>query len=305
MKNKKNILKINCERQYWLWVTTPEYYYDKNNNESDLLEPNNASDTGGWWTCSKHTKKGDLVLLYRARGACDIKYLIQAESDAYPLGDAKYAKSKNWNWGCDYRPIYKFKNSITISDLKKHNRLQEWNALKASFQSRCFKISYDIWKQLNDLIIEKNPDYRKFIAKVEALRIPENIILEEQLEEFLVKNLQLFKKYGYDLELYFDNNTNRSGRQFVCKGSGGRIDLLCINKKTKGFTIIELKNVKANRITFGQICEYISYVHEHFGKNKKVDGIVVSRGFDTSFQQCLKIMPDKIKHIDLTDLGFR
>ncbi len=41
------------------------------------------------------------------------------------------------------------------------------------------------------------------------------------------------------------------------------------------------------------------------GKKTKVEGIVVSRGFDSSFQQAMKILPGKIKHIDLKELGFK
>ena len=303
MSHKK---QHDYERQYWLWVTTPDYYLDKaGKNEREELEPHARADAGGWWTCSRHTKKGDLILLWRARGALDIKYLIRADSDAYPLGNIEYAARKGWGWGCDYMPIYKFENAITISDLRGHSRLQEWNALKAQFRSRCMRISPDDWQRLNDFAGLKNPEYKKFLEKAESDRLPKNILLEEQLEDALVKDLRVFKKFGYDLELYYDKEKGASGRQFVCVGAGGRIDLLCRNKKTKGFTIIELKNVQANRVTFAQICEYLSYVRDNIGKNRaKVDGIVISRGYDTSFQQAVKMLPGQIRHIDLKELGF-
>jgi predicted RNA-binding protein with PUA-like domain len=292
------------ERQYWLWVTKPDHYLDEDGNERENLEPRHYSDAGGWWTCSRNTKKGDFVFLWRARGACDIKYLIQADSDAYPLGDDEYASEMGWDWGCDYKPIYKFANSITITDLRSHQRLQDWNALKAQFRRRCMKISPDDWQRLNDLATQKNPRYKKFLKKVESVRIPKDILLEERLEDALVNNLRVFKKFGYSLELYYDKENGTSGRQFICAGAGGRIDLLCRNKKTKGYTIVELKNVRASRLTFAQICEYLAYARDRFGKKTKVDGIVVSRGYDTSFQQSIKMLPGQIKHIDLKDLGF-
>lgn len=295
----------SIERNYWLWVATPAYYLDDGEKERESLEPRDYSDAGGWWTCSRHTKKGDLIFLWRARGALDIKYLIQADSDAYPLGDYKRAIERGWSWGCDYRPIYKFPNSITISDLRNHDRLQNWNALKAQFRSRCMQICVDDWQRINDLASVKNPSYKLFLRKVESVRIPKSILLEEQLEETLVNNLSIFKKHGYDLELYHDNETGKSGRQFVCVGAGGRIDLLCRNKKTQGLTILELKNVQANRVTFGQICEYIGYLQDKFGKKTKINGIVVSRGCDSSFQQSMKVLPGKIKQIDLNTLGFK
>jgi EVE domain len=295
----------NEERQYWLWVTTPDYYFDQNGDDREDLQPNNRIDVGGWWTCSRYTKKGDLILLWRAHLARDIKYLIQAESDAYPLGDDEYAAKRGWAWGCDYRPIYKFKSSLTIKDLKSNAQLREWNALKAHFRARCFQITPGFWELLNNALSHQNPKYSEFIRKTESIRVPKYILLEEHLEEALANKLSVFKKFGYDLELYHDQEKNRNGRQFVCSGVGGRIDLLCRNKKTKGFTVIELKNVQANRLTFAQICEYLAYIQDKFGNKTKVDGIVVSRGFDASFQQSMKILPGKIKHIDLNELGFK
>lgn len=69
----------------WLWVTRPEYYEDDDGNDRADLEPGGGYVPDDWWTCSKHTKFGDLVLLYRSRKRKDIAYLIKTKSDAYPL----------------------------------------------------------------------------------------------------------------------------------------------------------------------------------------------------------------------------
>jgi hypothetical protein len=65
-------------RQYWLWVTRPEYYLDELGNDRDDLDPESgidpesAPDCSGWWTCHKNTKIGDLIHLYRSRLKKDI-----------------------------------------------------------------------------------------------------------------------------------------------------------------------------------------------------------------------------------------
>ena len=63
----------------------------------------------------------------------------------------------------------------------------------------------------------------------------------------------LLKRFGYDLALYYDPHTGTSGRLFVCKGHGGRIDLLCYDKQQRDFVVIEIKNVRAGQRFFCQI----------------------------------------------------
>jgi hypothetical protein len=45
------------ERQYWLWVTRQDYYLEDDGSDRELLDPTRSSDSGGWWTCHKNTKK--------------------------------------------------------------------------------------------------------------------------------------------------------------------------------------------------------------------------------------------------------
>jgi len=52
------------ERQYWLWVTRPDYYLDEDGCDREDLDPTLGADSDGWWTCNKATKEGDLVLLW-------------------------------------------------------------------------------------------------------------------------------------------------------------------------------------------------------------------------------------------------
>lgn len=291
------------ERQYWLWVTRPEYYLEEDGSEREILDPSHNVDGGGWWTCHKDTQKGDLVFLWRTTPKRDIGYLIQAESDAYFIADDDYASEKGWDYGCDYRPLYKFQHPVTIQDLHQEPYLQDWGAYKAQFQRRVYRISLEHWTKLNQLAARKNPGYQEFIECVQQRTLDQTIVLEEQLEESLVQNLGLLKRFGYDLELYFDPITGTTGRQLVCKGNGGRIDLLCYERKRKRYVVIELKNVCAGQNTFGQISNYVGWVQDRIAGDTPVIGLVISRGIDAKFKSSLRVT-DRIFHLDMRELGF-
>lgn len=97
-----------------------------------------------------------------------------------------------------------------------------------------------------------NPGYKDFIEKTQRLPIAESIGLEKDLEDALVANLDILKRFGYNLELYNDPISNQTGRQFICKGNGGRIDLLCYDRIKKRFTVIELKMSELAKIHSGK-----------------------------------------------------
>lgn len=291
------------ERQYWVWVTRPEFYLDERGYDREDLEPESGVDSGGWWTCDKRTQKGDLILLYRSRLKRDFGYLIQAESDAYSIADDLHAAENNWDYGCEYRVLYKFKNPVSLADLRGNPYMHDWGAYRANFQRRVYSIPPEHWKRLQQIAAAKNPDYGKFLKKIEQTSIVKSILLEEELEDALVENLDLLKPFGYDLELYVSPTDGASGRQLICKGNGGRIDLLCFERKKKQFVVIELKNVRAGQNTFGQISNYIGWVQERIAQGKPVVGLVISRGCDAKFQSSMKIT-NKVFQLDVEQLGF-
>lgn len=290
------------DRKYWVWVTRPEYYLDEWGNDREDLDPTNNIDSDGWWTCHKNTKKGDLILLYRSAIKRDIGYLIQAESDAYFIGDDDYAVERGWDYGCDQRVLFKFESPLTLQEIRENPYLQDWTAFRGNFQKRVYEIPASHWQRLNNLLSEKNIGFNGFLQNLQKTIVAKSILLEEELEDALVEDLSLLNPFGYDLELY-KSKDGISGRQLVCKGNGGRIDLLCYDKTKTQYVVIELKNVRAGQNTFGQICNYVGWVQERIAKDKSVIGLVISRGYDTKFQSSMKIT-DKILHLSLEDIGF-
>lgn len=297
------VVSRNVERQYWLWVTRPEYYLDADGNEREDLDPSRGEDTEGWWTCHKETRRGDLIFLWRTTPKKDIGYLIQAKSDAYSITDDEFAAKQGWDYGCDYQVLYRFSPPLTIQALKNDPTLHDWSPLLQQFRRRVFRIAPEYWAKLNRLIANMQPPYRAFTERLEKEPIFHRILLEEQLEDTLVRQLSLLKPFGYHLELYRDPNTGVSGRQFVCKGHGGRIDLLCYDVQHGRYVVIELKNVRAAQNTFAQICSYVGWVQKRIAHGTPVIGLAISRGYDARFESSMEVT-DRIFHLDLTQLGF-
>ncbi|MBM4054405.1 MAG: EVE domain-containing protein [Planctomycetes bacterium] len=292
------------DRRYWLWVTRPEYYLDEQGHDREDLDPESGVDSDGWWTCHRDTQKGDFVLLYRSRLRRDIGYLIQAESDAYSIADDQYALEQGWDYACDYRILYKFENPVTLEDMRDNPYLHDWGAYSANFRRRVYEIPLAYWHRLGQALSEKNPAYKRFLANAQESIVVKSIMLEEELEEALVHDLDRLKPFGYNLDLWASPIDGASGRQLICKGNGGRIDLLCYDRRKKQYVVIELKNVRASQNTFAQVSNYVGWVSERIADGEPVIGLVISRGYDVRFQSAVKTNP-KILHLDLEQIGFK
>lgn len=301
----------NPAQRYWIWVTRPEHYLDENGEDREDLNPG-IQDPGGWWSCHRDTQKDDLVLLWRTTPKKDIGYLIQARSDAYSIADDAYAAEHRWDFGCDYQPIYKFDNPVTIDDLRVDPRTQNLNALLANFRSRSYRVSPEYWRALNELISRKVPSYLGGLRTIELTGVYRRIEREAELEDILAQNLKILKQFNYDLEIWVDPRTGKSGRQYVCRGLGGRIDLLCYDRRGKQYVAIELKNVPAGRNTFGQISSYVGWAKTELpptpsflglSRETRVIGLVISRGRDSMFASAMETNRD-IRQLNLQDLGF-
>ena len=291
------------KRQHWLWVTRPEFYLDENGDERDDLDPSIAPDSDGWWTCHKDTHKGDFVLLYRTAPKSDIAYLMQATSDAYSIVADPLAQERSWPYGCEYQVLHKLVKPVTISQLKDHDRLREWSPLRGNFEHGSFRIQTDDWVRLARLAGENDPAFAAVLERNEGVAVTQRVIDEEALETALVNDLGRLKPFGYDLELYTDPVTGASGRQFFCKGNGGFVDLLCVDRSDGHFVVLELKVVMASTATFAQICNYVGFVKQNLSQDRGVIGVVISRGKDVKFEAA-SMVTDSVFQVDEKDLGF-
>ncbi|MEI2761469.1 hypothetical protein [Methanothrix soehngenii] len=91
---------------------------------------------------------------------------------------------------------------------------------------------------------DKNPGYQEIIKQIQKEPLSEGIRLEIELEDALAANFDILKKFGHDLELYVDPESKQSGRQFICKGNGGRIDLLCCDRTQDRYVVIRIEKCR-------------------------------------------------------------
>jgi hypothetical protein len=154
------------------------------------------------------------------------------------------------------------------------------------------------------MLSHKNPGFGSFIQRVQTQVVDQRILLEEEVEEAIAKDLGRFRRFGYDLQLYHDPARGITGRQVTCTGTGGRIDLLCRDRRVERLVVIELKVIRASQETFGQISNYMGWVQDRIAGGSRVVGIVISDGYDAKFESALKTT-DRISHIELAELGFR
>jgi hypothetical protein len=73
-----------------------------------------------------------------------VGYLIQVESDAYSIADDRHAYERGWDYGCDYRVLYKFGESDSLNDMRQDPYMDEWGAFRGNFQRRVYAVPQDI-----------------------------------------------------------------------------------------------------------------------------------------------------------------
>lgn len=117
--------------------------------------------------------------------------------------------------------------------------------------------------------------------------------LESHLEDFLVvnwNNTTLSKRL--ELEVLTDRETGETiGKQYRTD-AGKRIDLLCKNKKTGGYTVIELKRDKPSYSVVGQTQRYMGWVVRNMASGKPVDGIIICKEVDDDLKDALLVAPN-------------
>jgi hypothetical protein len=289
-------------RQFWIGVVRPKYYLEEDGSERRDLDPESGESSEGWWTCHKNTQEGDLILLYRAGGGrSDLAYLLIATSDAYSIADEEIFKEEGWVWVCDTQRLLKLKCPITFREIKADPDLDSWGARRKQMQGKVHPVSEEHWEAIRRLVGGKNPDFLSLLARIDGGDSPVRRVLERDVEEALVKNLAVLKQYGLDLELYVDSK-GVSGQQYVCRGLGGRIDLLCKDRNSEDLVVVELKIVRATYGTFGQISSYLGWAQNRLSGGKPVRGVVISKGTDPRYDASASLLGDRLRHIDLGEI---
>lgn len=287
-------LEMNSQnRQYWLWVSKPEYYL-VGGDQDPGLEPGNQ----GSWTCHSSTRRGDLVFFYRTSPKNDIAYLFEVTSDAYLI--AGWNNEWDGEWGCDFVSHLRFTHPLTLPEMRADPALStEFSALRSRFQRRSFRIEFDLWHHLLEMIKASNPGTSRAIQRVVSSKTPNSALLEREIEDTVARKPAILSP-GTGLRVYAAPN-GVSGRQFYCSGIG-RIDLLCVD--ANGYVVIEIKRGRADIATVGQIAMYMGWIKSKLRPARGVRGIVLSDGYDMRFEAALRTIRG-LGHADLRKMAPR
>ncbi|QDG52049.1 hypothetical protein FIV42_15255 [Persicimonas caeni] len=282
--------------RYWLWVAGSESYLDFAGNERPELDPDRSARSAGWWTCDSSVLEGDLIMLYRKSPKSDIAYILQATSDAWNVGYDPYG-STGEAAGCEWQPVAKLDSPIPNRTLRSAPELADWHAQKVNFIQRSFPIPAETWDALLELADRGDRE------SGEQKSLPTTPVESERdLEERLKAELHRLEPFGYELELWRDEKTGKTGQQLVL-ATGGRLDLLCIDKRTGSLVVLELKNVGVRREVVGQVTSYMGSVKEEYAAGRDVVGLIVGRGTDAHAESSINFLRS-VNFIDVAELGF-
>lgn len=180
-----------------------------------------------------------------------------------------HSPSKQWM----IRPLFKTNNSgrfMILSEDEKAMFKKAYNlglgVINKSFYSmEELKAALENKEEILEANFEEAEEEFKSLPEYET-----GFTLEEQLERYIVSNWNSID-FSYNLELY--------GRQYST--SVGIIDLLCIDKDSNDFVVIELKKGKESDKVLGQVQRYMGWVKKNLAKDSQnVRGIIITGEYD-------------------------
>ena len=114
---------------------------------------------------------------------------------------------------------------------------------------------------------------------------PSEFVLEEHLEDFLVKNWSQ-TDLSNEYDIYEDEEF--TGRQY--QTDTGPIDILAVSKDKTRLLVIELKKGRASDRVVGQIQRYMGYIKDEIAENNQtVKGIIIAFEDDQRIRRALSV----------------
>ena len=222
---------------------------------------------GAIHTLAKFLAQGDIILSPDGQGSY---HLGEISGDYfYVEGDAqhflRHRRSVNW--------LNKTIKREDMSDPLKNS--------SGSISTICNLTQYseEIRKLMGDS--ESSP----VVSNDSDIENPSEFVLEEHLEDFLVKNwTQTDLSETYDI---FEDD-EFTGRQY--QTDTGPIDILAISKDRKELLVIELKKGRASDRVIGQIQRYMGYIKDEIAEDdQEVKGIIIAFEDDQRIRRALSV----------------
>ncbi len=138
-------------------------------------------------------------------------------------------------------------------------------------------------------------DYSTILRLSERLPPSSYIIGSESiLEDFLVNNWDpknFFGDFFENFEILKSDSGDLIGQQYPTH-EVGIIDILCKDKKTGDFLVLEIKRgPETSDDVIGQLSRYMGWVKRNLAQEKRVYGMIITSGYDEKLKYALEIIP--------------
>ena len=222
---------------------------------------------GAIHTLAKFLEQGDIILSPDGQGnyhfgeICSEYFYVEGDSEQF----LRHRRGVNW--------LNKTIKREDMSDPLKNS--------SGSISTICNLTQYseEIRKLMGDS--ESSP----VVSNDSDIENPSEFVLEEHLEDFLVKNwtqTDLSEKY----DIFEDDEF--TGRQY--QTDTGPIDILAISKDRKELLVIELKKGRASDRVIGQIQRYMGYIKDEIAEDdQEVKGIIIAFEDDQRIRRALSV----------------
>lgn len=287
---------------YWIFVVND----DKIGKEKKKgIEIYNQRMSDAFWGIGERTpnrkrlKKGDKVVFYLA-GSEGQKFLgtCTLVSGFDELGKEEWEKTR-------HGPFFQTRHGAKLKDIERWDTLRPIHPL---IENLGFIAKPEIWGNYLQGGIRSisEDDYNlimsgKSVDRGEEIKNFTEFALEKYLKEFIVSNWKRIN-FGAKLEIFTDEDGN-SGENYST--SIGYPDLLCLDKDTEDFVVIELKKGRESDKVVGQTLRYMGWVEENLAKpGQKVRGMIIMKEKDERVIYAIKPVKDKIK-VKYYDVSFR
>jgi hypothetical protein len=278
-------------RAHWVWGTRPDFYAESDGSDRLDLEPSLDGQPAGWRTCDEATRKGDLVLVYRMAPRKDLRYLFEAESDAYPV-DHRVAPSGGY--GCDYRVLHRLDPGISLAELRADPLTGTWQPVRVNFR-RSQPVPAEVWDRLAVMIAERDPRAGRVLREKARGPVRRGARIERELENQLFDEPQRLRRIGLDVEAVGHHIRNPDG---------GLLDMLFRDRLNGDYVVVALKSGRGARATVTRLLEDVASVPDLFETPPSVRGLLIADDLDRRAELMLR-GAGNLEFARLEDVGLR
>ncbi len=137
--------------QKWTFAINKDFYFDL--KEQDEIT----------WNSAKEVKKDNLIMIYSGAPYSSIGFILTSLTD--PFEDPEIRKY--WDRpAVNVRKLLEINSPITLQELRDNPILSQWSAVRMGFRGSHFKMSEEEFSELMGLILDKNPEQRKYIEVI-------------------------------------------------------------------------------------------------------------------------------------------